>query len=153
VADVIMKLRIPAEVEESTPTTHAPVQNSPKYKKKALLPPPRPVCSSSPSVEPTLAVTVKARARKQASALLKKWGAIPVTPASFHDIAAYDPLVHWGGICKADPSMLPAALIAMSFLQIKASAAGTERIFSAASLIQSAVRNRLHPDMLELLVL
>jgi hypothetical protein len=40
----------------------------------------------------------------------------------------------------------------MSFLQIEASAARTERIFSAASLIQPAVRNRLDPEMLEILV-
>jgi hypothetical protein len=51
-------------------------------------------------------------------------------PLLFHGIEAFDPLMHWGGVYKADRSMLPAARVATLFLQYEA---GTERILSAAS--------------------
>jgi hypothetical protein len=116
----------------------------------SLCPPSRPVVAAVSAASPT--GMAHARAEKLATDLIRKWDAIPANPASFHDVGTYDPLMHWGTIFKMDPSMLPLAIVAMSYLQCKASAIGNKRILESATLIETAVRNGFHSDMLEILV-
>jgi hypothetical protein len=116
----------------------------------SLCPPSRPVVAAVSAASPT--GMAHARAEKLATDLIRKWDAIPGNPASFHDVGAYDPLVHWGAIFKMDPSMLPLAIVAMSYLQCKAFATGNKRISESATLIETAVRSGFHSDMLKVLV-
>jgi hypothetical protein len=155
VIKVILAMNImPSQDEHPTVSQISlPVQTelSPQKKKGIFAKSLRPFVRPQSPVTP-MAGSTTARASKLADDLIEKWNAMPGDDSSFHDVNAFDPLLHWEEIIKADPSMLPLAVVAMSFLGCKSSAAGCERIFSSASLIQDAVRNRLDTGMLEIVV-
>jgi hypothetical protein len=78
---------------------------------------------------------------------------MPGNASSLHEVGAFDPLLHWEEIIKADPSMLPLAVVAMSFSGCKSSAEGCERIFWLPRLIQDAARIRLDTVVREIVVI
>jgi hypothetical protein len=106
---------------------------------------------SSPPKKPRTEIPEPVAQKSRAEVALEKWEALPMVNATFlpQKSGQYDVMKYWREIVAKYPELKPVFVVACTFFCAHATAAGCERIFKCASLLQDGRRNGIGVKMLE----